>query len=48
MLPGFYDGHSHIAIYSMQKEQGVYLAPPPIGNITSIDEIVERLKNYIK
>lgn len=37
MMPGFYDAHSHITIHSIKKYEGLNLASPPFGNITSID-----------
>jgi predicted amidohydrolase YtcJ len=38
-MPGFYDAHSHIAIHSLAKSNGLNLASPPVGNITSITQI---------
>jgi predicted amidohydrolase YtcJ len=48
MLPGFYDAHSHLAIHSLAKSTRLSLASPPIGNITSIDQIKNTISSYIK
>ncbi|NLR90101.1 amidohydrolase [Flammeovirga sp. SR4] len=43
LLPGFTDGHSHMAI-GMQNIAFAQLSSPPVGDITSIDDIVKALK----
>jgi predicted amidohydrolase YtcJ len=48
MLPGFYDAHSHLAIHSLAKGTRLSLASPPIGYVTSIDEIKNIIRLYIE
>lgn len=48
MLPGFYDAHSHVAIHSVTKSTKLNLASPPIGNITTIDQIKNKIKEHIE
>jgi predicted amidohydrolase YtcJ len=47
MLPGFYDGHSHFMINSMQQNQGFDISPPPIGRVTKIQDIIDNTKEYL-
>ena len=46
MTPGFIDGHSHITrfvtFWGLPE-----LAPPPVGNVSSIDDMIAKLRNYI-
>ena len=48
MLPGFYDAHSHLVIHSLAKSTRLSLASPPIGSITSIDQIKNIIRSHIK
>lgn len=43
MLPGFTDGHSHMAI-GMQNISFAELTAPPVGDINNISDIVKALK----
>ncbi|MBX7041542.1 MAG: amidohydrolase [Ignavibacteria bacterium] len=43
MLPGFIDGHSHILMYAAELMNGK-LNPPPIGNVTSIADVISEMK----
>ena len=43
LLPGFIDGHSHPVMYMMQMDWA-NLFSPPMGSISSIDDILEELK----
>lgn len=45
LLPGFIDPHSHFGMVSNTMGQ-VDLNPEPVGNITSIDGILKKLKAY--
>lgn len=45
MLPGFIDPHSHFGMVSNSMGQ-VDLNPPPVGDITSIEAAMEKIKNY--
>ncbi|MCC3306840.1 amidohydrolase [Psychrobacter sanguinis] len=45
LLPGFIDAHSHFGMVSNTMGQ-VDLNPPPVGNISSIDQMLSALKNY--
>jgi predicted amidohydrolase YtcJ len=46
LLPGFIDAHGHIIDYTMRD--GIPdLSPPPVSDITSIDQLVERMKEHI-
>lgn len=47
MMPGFYDAHSHAGMHSVAKTTRLNLASPPVGNITSISEIKNKIKAYI-
>lgn len=42
LLPGFTDGHSHMAI-GMQNIAFADLSSPPVGDVTSINELVNEL-----
>ncbi len=45
LLPGFIDPHSHFGMVSNTMGQ-VDLNPPPIGNIDTIDKMLQALKAY--
>ncbi|WP_350559255.1 amidohydrolase [Psychrobacter sp. CAL346-MNA-CIBAN-0220] len=45
LLPGFIDPHSHFDMVSNTMGQ-VNLNPPPIGNVDSIDKMLQALKDY--
>ena len=47
LLPGFIDAHSHPVMYMMQMEWANLFAPP-MGSISSIDDILEELKTNQK
>jgi len=44
LMPGFVDAHSHFPA-SGTRAVSVDLAPPPIGNISSLDQLLERLEH---
>src|SRR5262245_20336050 len=46
MVPGFVDGHSHICDYGMLWGYPT-LAPPPVGDVKSIDDIVAEMRRFI-
>jgi predicted amidohydrolase YtcJ len=43
LLPGFVDGHSHLLMYAESLEQA-NLAPPPVGKVQSIADILQALR----
>ena len=45
LLPGFIDPHSHFEKVSNTMGQ-LNISPPPVGDITEISQIMERLKQY--
>lgn len=45
MLPGFIDPHSHFGMVSSSMGQ-VNLNSPPVGEVASIDDIMQRMKTY--
>ncbi len=45
LLPGFIDPHSHFGMVSNTMGQ-VGLNPEPVGDITNIDDILKKLKQY--
>ncbi|WP_230658646.1 amidohydrolase [Psychrobacter sp. I-STPA10] len=45
LLPAFIDPHSHFALVSNTMGQ-VNLSPPPIGQISTIDEMMQAVKQY--
>ena len=45
LLPGFIDAHSHFGMVSNTMGQ-VDLNPPPVGNISSIEQMLSALKAY--
>ncbi|MBR0572856.1 MULTISPECIES: amidohydrolase [Pasteurellaceae] len=45
LLPGFIDPHSHFANLSNAMGQ-VNLSPPPVGETTTITQILEKIKKY--
>jgi predicted amidohydrolase YtcJ len=47
VLPGFIDAHGH-ASYLAFATQVANIAPPPVGEITSIKELQDELKKFIK
>jgi len=47
LLPGFIDGHGHIADYIQQWTLPV-LNPPPVGDVTSIDDIRRKLTEHLR
>lgn len=44
LMPGFYDGHSHIAHVCMAEQQSVDLSSPPLGNVRNLADCVRVLK----
>jgi predicted amidohydrolase YtcJ len=46
LLPGFIDSHSHIAPYVGSWGQP-NLAPPPVGNVRSIDDLVAEMQRHL-
>jgi len=46
LLPGFIDGHGHIADYIQQWSLPV-LNPPPVGDVNSIDDICRKLTAHL-
>ncbi len=47
LTPGFIDAHGHFASY-IALASTVSLLPPPYGSVTSIPELQQALRNYIK
>lgn len=45
LLPGFIDPHSHFGMVSNTMGQ-INLNPPPVGNISSIPELLDAVKKY--
>jgi predicted amidohydrolase YtcJ len=45
LLPGFIDSHSH---FIGAADEGLSLDPPPVGDVTSIDDIVRKVQQWIK
>lgn len=45
LLPGFIDPHSHFGMVSNSMGQ-VDLNPPPVGTVTSIADVMEKIKKY--
>lgn len=45
LLPGFIDPHSHFGMVSNSMGQ-INLNPPPVGNTSSINELLDALKKY--
>ncbi|GAB2728587.1 amidohydrolase [Halomonas garicola] len=43
MLPGFIDPHGHFVSAGTSALQQVDLNPPPIGNVTSMDDLIAKL-----
>ena len=46
VLPGFIDGHSHISAVAHQLLMAD-LNPPPVGNCSSVADVVEKLKEFL-
>lgn len=44
LLPGFIDAHSHLLFNGMVLSRFVNLTSPPVGEVRSIDDIVDELK----
>lgn len=47
LLPGLIDSHSHFSTTAIRLAQGFDLSPPPFGNVTSIPQITQNIKDYI-
>jgi predicted amidohydrolase YtcJ len=47
MVPGFVDGHSHICDYGALWGYPT-LSPPPVGDVKSIDDVVAKMRRFIK
>jgi predicted amidohydrolase YtcJ len=47
LLPGFIDGHGHIADYIQQWTLPV-LNPPPVGDVNSIEDIRRKLAEHLR
>ena len=48
LLPGFYDGHSHLMRAGQQFLYFLDLSAYPIGNLHTLDETAQRIKEHIK
>src|SRR5690606_19112566 len=46
LVPGFIDAHGHLGFLSVLTEMA-NLSPPPIGNATSIADIIDLIKKHI-
>ena len=44
LIPGFIDGHSHFV--SVSRSRGPSLAPPPVGKVKNIADIIVELQKY--
>lgn len=47
MLPGFIDAHSHFGSALMQAG-GVNLGSPPVGGVTSVPSLIDRIRAHIR
>ncbi len=47
VLPGFFDGHGHVCAMAVSMGE-IDLSPPPVGSVTSIADIQNRLREYIQ
>lgn len=47
LLPGFIDAHGHFSAFAARLES-LDLSSPPVGEISSIDDIVKSLRNWIE
>src|SRR5215475_14186000 len=47
MIPGFVDGHSHICDYGALWGYPT-LNPPPVDDVKSIDDIIVKMRRFIK
>ena len=47
LLPGFIDAHGHILYTGMTLDQ-LSLHPPPVGNVSNIDDIVREIRAWIE
>lgn len=47
LLPGFIDAHGHFSAFANRLES-LDLSSPPVGGISSIDDIVESLRSWIE
>ncbi|MCP4005164.1 MAG: amidohydrolase [bacterium] len=45
LIPGFIDSHSHLAMAGDVELRNANLNSPPIGDVKTMDELVERLRN---
>ena len=48
LLPGFIDGHSHFLYSALGKAMICNLSHPPVGDIETIEDIITKMKNFIK
>jgi predicted amidohydrolase YtcJ len=46
LLPGFIDAHGHMTAVGASLDQ-LSLHPPPVGDVTSIDDMVEKIRAWI-
>lgn len=47
LLPGFIDAHGHFSGFASRLD-ALDLSSPPVGDITSIDDIVDEIKDWIE
>ncbi len=47
LLPGFIDAHGHFSAFAARLES-LDLSSPPVGEISTIDDIVKSLRNWIE
>ena len=47
LLPGFIDAHGHILFTGATLDQ-LSLHPPPVGDVTNIDDIVRKIREWIE
>lgn len=44
VLPGFLDSHSHFLYTALLRYRSVDLSAPPLGDVTTVEDIISRLK----
>lgn len=48
ITPGFIDGHSHFLFSALSRSLTVSLSQPPLGDVSSINDIIVKMTNHIK
>ena len=48
LIPGFIDGHSHFSLTANFLNQGFSIVSPPFGNVTTIQQMLQNAKDYIR